>query len=185
MFRTKRKKEETIMENRAEKVAAEAEGLYRSGRMHCAEAVLAAVMRDYMPEAGEEMVRLAAGFGGGSGAGCICGAVVGGTMAFGLLFAADPPRVKRLTKELHRWFQEEYGATCCKINPKDAQEDLLRADRKGRGKSGGNGAIVGDIDQLPLWQWGIERNSPDSSNPPMRGTPAKSSSYFPKSAKLR
>lgn len=115
MFRTKQKKEETIMENRAEKVAAEAEGLYRSGRMHCAEAVLAAVMRDYMPEAGEEMVRLAAGFGGGSGAGCICGAVVGGTMAFGLLFAADPPRVKRLTKELHRWFQEEYGATCCKI----------------------------------------------------------------------
>jgi C_GCAxxG_C_C family probable redox protein len=115
MFRTKQKKEETIMENRAEKVAAEAEGLYRSGRMHCAEAVLAAVMRDFMPEAGEEMVRLAAGFGGGSGAGCICGAVVGGSMAFGLLFAADPPRVKRLTKELHRWFQEEYGATCCKI----------------------------------------------------------------------
>jgi C_GCAxxG_C_C family probable redox protein len=114
MFRTKREKEETIMENRAGKVAAEAEGLYRSGRMHCAEAVLAAVIRDYMPEAGEEMVRLAAGFGGGSGAGCICGAVVGGTMAFGLLFAADPPRVKRLTKELHRWFQEEYGATCCK-----------------------------------------------------------------------
>lgn len=114
MFRTKREKEETIMENRAEKVAAEAEGLYRSGKMQCAEAVLAAVMRDYMPEAGEEMVRLAAGFGGGSGAGCICGAVVGGTMAFGLLFAADPPRVKRLTKELHRWFQEEYGATCCK-----------------------------------------------------------------------
>jgi C_GCAxxG_C_C family probable redox protein len=115
MFRTKQKKEETIMENRAEKVAAEAEGLYRSGKMHCAEAVLAAVMRDFMPEAGEEMVRLAAGFGGGSGAGCICGAVVGGSMAFGLLFAADPTRVKRLTKELHRWFQEEYGATCCKI----------------------------------------------------------------------
>ncbi|MGA2151030.1 MAG: C-GCAxxG-C-C family protein [Geobacteraceae bacterium] len=115
MFRTKQKEEETIMENRAEKVASEAEGLYRSGKMQCAEAVLAAVMRDFMPEAGEEIVRLAAGFGGGSGAGCICGAVVGGTMAFGLLFAADPPRVKRLTKELHRWFQEEYGATCCKI----------------------------------------------------------------------
>jgi C_GCAxxG_C_C family probable redox protein len=115
MFRKKQKKEETVMENRTEKVAAEAEGLYRSGKMHCAEAVLAAVMRNFMPEAGEEMVRLAAGFGGGSGAGCICGAVVGGTMAFGLIFTDDRNRVKRLTRELHRWFRDEYGATCCKI----------------------------------------------------------------------
>jgi len=115
MFRIKGKKEESVMENRVEKVAAEAEGLYRSGKMHCAEAVLTAVMRNFIPAAEEEMVRLAAGFGGGSGAGCICGAVVGGTMAFGLIFAADRARVKRLTKELHRWFREEYGATCCKI----------------------------------------------------------------------
>ena len=114
MFRKKLKKEETVMENRTEKVAAEAEGLYRSGTMQCAEAVLTAVLRNFMPEAGEEMVRLAAGFGGGSGAGCICGAVVGGTMAFGLIFSDDRNRVKRLTMELHRWFQEEYGATCCK-----------------------------------------------------------------------
>jgi C_GCAxxG_C_C family probable redox protein len=102
------------MENKSEKVASEAEGLYRSGEMNCAEAVLAAVMRNYMPEAKEEMMRLAAGFGGGSGAGCICGAVVGGTMAFGLLYADDRNRLKRLTKELHRWFKDEYGATCCK-----------------------------------------------------------------------
>jgi C_GCAxxG_C_C family probable redox protein len=61
------------------------------------------------------MVRLAAGFGGGSGAGCICGAVVGGTMAFGLIFADDRKRVQWLTKELHRWFKDAYGATCCKV----------------------------------------------------------------------
>jgi C_GCAxxG_C_C family probable redox protein len=115
MFWTKKKPEGTGMENKAEKIAAEAEGYYRSGKMHCAEAVLAAVMRNYMPAAGEEMVRLAAGFGGGSGAGCICGAVVGGTMAFGLIFADDRKRVQRLTKELHRWFKDEYGATCCKV----------------------------------------------------------------------
>jgi C_GCAxxG_C_C family probable redox protein len=115
MVRTKQKTEETFGESRAEKVAAEAEGLYRSGEMNCAEAVLAAVMRNYMPEAGEEMLRMAAGFGGGSGAGCICGSVVGGTMAFGLISADDRKRVQRLTKELHRWFREEYGATCCKV----------------------------------------------------------------------
>ena len=115
MFSTKRKTEESVLENRAEKVAAEAEGYYRSGKMQCAEAVLAAVTRNYMPEAGEGLLGLAAGFGGGSGAGCICGAVVGGTMAFGLIFADDRKRVQRLTKEIHRWFRDEYGATCCKV----------------------------------------------------------------------
>ncbi|HTY20453.1 MAG TPA: C-GCAxxG-C-C family protein [Geobacteraceae bacterium] len=103
------------MESSAEKIAEEAEGLYRSGKMNCAEAVLAAVTRNLMPEAGEEMVRMAAGFGGGSGSGCVCGAVVGGTMAFGLIIADDRKRVQRLTKELHRWFRDEYGATCCKV----------------------------------------------------------------------
>ena len=115
MVRTKQKTEENIWESRAEKVAEEAEGYYRSGKMNCAEAVLAAVSRNYMAAAGEEVVRLAAGFGGGSGAGCICGAVVGGTMAFGLIYPDDRKRVQRLTKELHRWFKDEYGATCCKV----------------------------------------------------------------------
>ena len=115
MFGRKEKKDDIVISSKAEIVAAEAEGYYRSGKMHCAEAVLAAVMRNYMPSSGEEMVRLAAGFGGGSGAGCICGAVVGGTMAFGLIFADDRKRVQRLTKELHRWFKDEYGATCCKV----------------------------------------------------------------------
>jgi C_GCAxxG_C_C family probable redox protein len=114
MLRRSENTEENYSENLAEKVAAEAEGLYRSGKMSCAEAVLAAELRNYMPAAGEEAVRLAAGFGGGSGTGCICGAVVGGTMAFGLVFADDRKRVKRLTKELHCWFRDKYGATCCK-----------------------------------------------------------------------
>ena len=115
MFWTKRKPAGTIMENKAEKVAAEAEGYYRSGKMHCAEAVLASILRNYMPTAGEDMVRLAAGFGGGSGAGCVCGAVIGATMAFGLIYPDDRKRVQRLTKEIHRWFKDEYGATCCKV----------------------------------------------------------------------
>src|SRR5512135_3195863 len=111
----KMKTEECSSESRAEVVAAEAEGYYRSGRMQCAEAVLAAIARSYLPEAGEEIARLAAGFGGGSGAGCICGAVAGGTMAFGLISGDDRNRVKRLTRELHKWFREEYGETCCRI----------------------------------------------------------------------
>jgi C_GCAxxG_C_C family probable redox protein len=99
----------------AEKVNCEAEGLYRSGRMHCAEAVLTALKSNFRPEIPDVIVQAAAGFGGGSGTGCICGAVSGATMALGLIFPDDKKRVKRLTQELHRWFKETYGATCCKV----------------------------------------------------------------------
>jgi C_GCAxxG_C_C family probable redox protein len=99
----------------AQRVAAEAERLYRSGKMHCAEAVLAAVKHDFAPELSDDVVRLASGFGGGSGAGCICGAVSGGTMALGLVMEGDRKATAAMTKELHEWFKKEYGATCCKI----------------------------------------------------------------------
>jgi len=115
MFGLGKKKEEIYDVNMVEKVAAEAEGYYRSGRMNCAEAVLAAVTRNLKPEAGDGILDMAAGFGGGSGAGCICGAVVGGTMAFGLILGNDKTTAKRLTRELQRWFKGEYGATCCKL----------------------------------------------------------------------
>ena len=99
----------------AERVATEAEGFYRSGKMHCAEAVLMAIKNNFRGDLPDDMVQLAAGFGGGSGTGCICGAVAGATMAFGLIVPQDKRRVKRLTQELHRWFKEQYGATCCKV----------------------------------------------------------------------
>lgn len=99
----------------AGKVATDAEGLYRSGKMHCAEAVLAAVKNQFLPEAGDELLRLAAGFGGGSRSGCICGAVAGGTMGLGLVLDGDRRTAAELTRELHRWFKAQYGATCCKV----------------------------------------------------------------------
>ncbi|HBG04992.1 MAG: hypothetical protein A2075_15070 [Geobacteraceae bacterium GWC2_58_44] len=99
----------------AQQVASEAERLYRSGKMHCAEAVLAAVKEHFAPTLPDNVVRLAAGFGGGSGAGCICGAVSGGTMALGLVVEGDKKAVAAMTRELHQWFKKEYGATCCKI----------------------------------------------------------------------
>lgn len=102
-------------EGLADKLAVEAEGLYRSGKMHCAEAVLMAVRNNFRPDVSAEVLDLAAGFGGGSGTGCICGAVAGGTMALGLVLPEDKKRVKELTKELHHWFKEEYGALCCRV----------------------------------------------------------------------
>jgi C_GCAxxG_C_C family probable redox protein len=104
----------TSMENKevAEQCQAEAEELYRSGKYHCAEAVLEVVRRHFAADLPESIVGTVSGFGGGSGAGCICGAVSGGTVALGLVLA-DKKETARLTKELHVWFKEKYGVTCC------------------------------------------------------------------------
>lgn len=113
MFWLRHKEEKKQEADVSGRVAAEAEALYRSGKMHCAEAVLAAGVDNFKPEAGRGIVGLAAGFGGGSGVGCICGAVSGGTMAISLVLQGDKRRVKKLTRELHAWFGTEYGGTCC------------------------------------------------------------------------
>ena len=115
MFWQKEKKMVTDGMTLAEKVATEAEGFYRSGRMHCAEAVLMAVKNNFRPDLPDTVVQVASGFGGGSGTGCLCGAVAGGTMALGLVLPDDKRHVKKLTQDLHHWFKDQYGATCCKI----------------------------------------------------------------------
>ena len=120
--------------DQAELVAQEAERLYRSGKMHCAEAVLAAVKQVFAPQIPDEVVQLAGGFGGGSGAGCICGAVSGGTMALGLAMGGDKKCVSALTRELHRWFKEDYGATCCKILTVNGKKGCVKLTASVAGK---------------------------------------------------
>ena len=91
-----------------------AEELYRSGSHHCAEAVLESVRKHFTPELPETVVQSVSGFGGGSGSGCLCGAVSGGTVGLGLALKDDKKAITHLTRELHTWFKEKYGATCCK-----------------------------------------------------------------------
>lgn len=97
-----------------EQCRVEAEALYRSGKYHCAEAVLESIRRKFAPELPESVVGTVSGFGGGSGAGCICGAVSGGTVAIGMVLQ-DKKQTSHLTRELHSWFKQKYGVTCCKI----------------------------------------------------------------------
>jgi len=115
MFWNQNKEAAGELNDVAAQVAQEAERLYRSGKMHCAEAVLASVKQAFAPQIPDQVVQLAGGFGGGSGAGCICGAVSGATMALGLVLNGDKKAVSSLTRDLHSWFKEDYGATCCKI----------------------------------------------------------------------
>ena len=97
----------------AERCRQQAEALYRSGTHHCAEAVMEAIRSNFAPDVPEAVVGTVSGFGGGSGTGCICGAVSGGTVAIGLVLH-EKKTVTHLTRELHTWFKEKYGVTCCK-----------------------------------------------------------------------
>jgi len=92
----------------------EAEQLYRSGKYHCAEAVMETIRRHYAPAVPEAVVGTVSGFGGGSSSRCICGAVSAGTVAIGLV-VNDKKETMHLTKELHTWFKGKYEVTCCKI----------------------------------------------------------------------
>ena len=76
-------------------------------------AVVEVVRRHFSPETPEAVVNSVSGFGGGSGSGCICGAISGGTVALGLVLG-DKKLTTHLTRELHGWFKEKYGVTCCK-----------------------------------------------------------------------
>jgi C_GCAxxG_C_C family probable redox protein len=118
----------------ADRVAAEAEALYRSGKMHCAEAVLASVKQSFAPQLPDQVVQLAGGFGGGSGAGCICGAVAGGSMALGMVLDGDRKEAAALTRELHEWFKGQYGATCCKILTAHGKKGCLDLTARVAGK---------------------------------------------------
>lgn len=111
------KKKQPTVENMelAELCQVEAEAFYRSGKYHCAEAVVEAIRRNFSPGTPPEVVQSVSGFGGGSGSGCICGAVSGGTVAIGIVLGSDKKRITHLTRELHSWFKEKYGFTCCKI----------------------------------------------------------------------
>jgi C_GCAxxG_C_C family probable redox protein len=134
MSRLKKKTADDVSEV-AVQVALEAQRLYRSGKMHCAEAVLAALKLFFAPQTPDEVVQLAGGFGGGSGAGCICGAVAGATMALGLVLKGDKKGVTAMTCELHRWFKEENGATCCKILTAHGKSGCLKLTSSVAGKA--------------------------------------------------
>ncbi|BCS56082.1 C-GCAxxG-C-C family protein [Geobacter sp. SVR] len=97
----------------AEQCRTEAEALYSSGKYHCAEAVLETVRRRFSPQTPETVVGTVSGFGGGSGSGCICGAISGGTVAIGLVLQ-NKKQTADMTRQLHDWFREQYGVTCCK-----------------------------------------------------------------------
>ena len=98
-----------------------AESYYRNGEFLCSEAVVKTIRDEFGLNLPDEVVGMASGFPVGiGGAGCSCGAVVGGVMALGMACGrtqAKDPQVKRtmaLARELHDFFQQKHTVVCCR-----------------------------------------------------------------------
>ncbi len=105
-----------------DRIRQKAEDYYRRGDFYCSEAIVKTIREEFELSVSEEVIRMASGFPAGiGGAGCICGAVVGGVMALGLFFGRTAPgddRAKKamaLSQELHDRFGKKHKRTCCRV----------------------------------------------------------------------
>lgn len=112
----------TFPEDFAQKAQETAMQLFQNDHLNCAEAVFKSILITSGRECPMELFRLASAFGRGmGGAGCTCGALVGGQMAIGAFWGRDNEKgptteqCARAAKILHDRFRKFHGATCCRI----------------------------------------------------------------------
>jgi len=108
---------EETMKTAAEKASQSAADLFTSGYF-CAESVLLALAAEN-GENTQNLSRMVSGFCGGMGrSGGMCGALMGGIVALGLLYGRDDASddktfVYTLTHHLVSRFEKEFGSTLC------------------------------------------------------------------------
>jgi C_GCAxxG_C_C family probable redox protein len=111
-------------------VREQAEDLYRSGQFLCSEAIVHTFNEALGKPLPQEAIRMASGFPVGMGVlgtgGCTCGALSGGVMVLGLVYGrANPgdeaPEVLDKARQLHDWFLDEKGSTCCRALIRDLE----------------------------------------------------------------
>ena len=96
--------------------------LFRHDKLNCAESVFRALLEESGNSCPLELLRTASAFGRGmGGAGCCCGALIGGEMAVGFLFGRReenglcPDVCGHVAKQLHDRFVEHNRVTCCRV----------------------------------------------------------------------
>ena len=104
-----------------EKLREDAVHIFNSG-FTCSESVIYAIKKNFELEMSDDAIAMSSGFPCGlGGAGCICGALAGGTMCIGYFYGRTEPGDPRnqlcfkLCNELHDFFKENYGAACCRV----------------------------------------------------------------------
>ena len=92
----------------------------------CSESVIYAIRKHFEIELSDDAIAMSSGFPWGlGGGGCICGALAGGTMMIGYFFGRKTPgdpkinKCFELTKELHDYFKQTNGSSCCRVLIKD------------------------------------------------------------------
>lgn len=120
-----------------EQVEQRAQELFEGG-LHCAEAVLAAVLEGQGVDAGSFSPRAASAFGGGVGRSkqALCGALSGGLIALGVLQGRDTPRdkwdaVAAMAEGVRSRFEAGYGCTSCgkvleHLGPQEGMDKCIR-----------------------------------------------------------
>ena len=110
-----------VKEVNLQKLQEDAVEIFTSG-FACSESVISAIRKHFEIELSDDAIAMSSGFPWGlGGGGCICGALAGGTMMIGYFFGRRTPgdpkinKCFELTKELHDYFKETNGATCCRV----------------------------------------------------------------------
>lgn len=104
-----------------EQLQKDATDIFQQG-FACSESVIYVIRKHFEIDMSDDAIAMSSGFPWGlGGGGCICGALAGGTMCIGYFFGRKTPgdsKVQRcfeLTNELHDYFKENCGGTCCRV----------------------------------------------------------------------
>ena len=111
-----------------ELVRQKAEGLFLSGEMLCAPAVLNVINQTLGGELSRDhCCRLTSGLAvGQGGAGCTCGALSGANLAVGLMLGGKhcgSRQAQKAARQLHDGFKLLHGSTCCRVLTKKVKHD--------------------------------------------------------------
>ena len=85
----------------------------------CSESVIYSIRKNFELDMSDDAFAMSTGFPWGlGGAGCLCGAVAGGTMCIGYVFGRRKPgepagECHKLTNEFADAITAKFGATCC------------------------------------------------------------------------
>ena len=113
-------------------VRQDAEEIYRTGELQCAEAVVHSIIKNVDPNMPEEMIPVVSGFSVGVGRSqCMCSTVSAAVLCLGYFFGrtfpttlTDPNSLKTmvLAHELQDSFRSQNKVLCCRILRKDAED---------------------------------------------------------------